>query len=110
MERIRGSFENARSRYDSIVKNLEEKEKEISKLQAANVELERLEKDIRASEEFLARLTLSYEEAKLRSSMSGSTTSIKIMDMPSVGDKPINKNYYINALVGLALGLVFGIG
>jgi len=110
VERIRGSFENARSRYDSIVKNLEEKEKEISKLQAANVELERLEKDIRASEEFLARLTLSYEEAKLRSSMSGSTTSIKIMDMPSVGDKPINKNYYINALVGLALGLVFGIG
>ena len=110
VERTRANLDNARARYDVLLRNLEQKEQEISKLQAANVELERVEKEIRSSEDFLARLTLSYEEAKLRSSMSGSTTSIKIMDLPAVSDRPINKNYYLNALIGLGLGLAFGIG
>jgi hypothetical protein len=85
------------------------KEEEISKLQAANVELERVDKDIKANEEFLARQRLNYEEAKLRSSTTGTSTSIRILDMPAVSDKPINKNYYFSALVGLGLGLAFGV-
>ena len=105
----RSSLENAKARHDAILRNLVAKEEEISKLQAANVDLERVDKDIRASEEFLGRMKLSYEEAKLRSSTSGTSTSISILDAPSVSDKPINKNYYFNALVGLGSGMLFGV-
>ncbi len=105
----RSSLENAKARHEAILRNLAAKEEEISKLQAANVELERVDKDIKASEEFLGRMKLSYEEAKLRSSTSGTSTSVRILDTPSVSDKPINKNYYFNALVGLGSGLLFGI-
>ena len=109
VSRIQSSLQNARSRYDAILRNLEAKESEISKLQAANIELERVDKDIRASEEFLSRMKLSYEEAKLRSSTSGTSTSIRILDMPSVSDKPINKNYYFNAMLGFGVGVGFGV-
>jgi len=105
----RSSLENAKARLEAILRNLLAKEEEISKLQAANVELERVDKDIKASEEFLGRMKLSYEEAKLRSSTSGTSTSISILDAPSVSDKPINKNYYFNALVGIGSGLLFGV-
>lgn len=105
----RSALENAKARHEAILRNLVAKEEEISKLQAANVELERVDKDVKASEEFLARMKLSYEEAKLRSSTSGTSTSISILDAPSVSDKPINKNYYFNALVGVGSGLLFGV-
>jgi capsular exopolysaccharide synthesis family protein len=105
----RSSLENAKARLEAILRNLLAKEEEISKLQAANVELERVDKDVKASEEFLGRMKLSYEEAKLRSSTSGTSTSISILDQPSVSDKPINKNYYFNALVGVGSGLLFGV-
>ncbi|PHX57653.1 MAG: hypothetical protein CK553_03420 [Opitutia bacterium] len=105
----RSSLENAKARLEAILRNLLAKEEEFSKLQAANVELERVDKDIKASEEFLGRMKLSYEEAKLRSSTSGTSTSISILDQPSVSDKPINKNYYFNALVGVGSGLLFGV-
>ena len=105
----RSSLENAKARLEAILRNLLAKEEEFSKLQAANVELERVDKDIKASEEFLGRMKLSYEEAKLRSSTSGTSTSISILDQPSVSDKPINKNYYFNALVGIGSGLLFGV-
>ena len=107
--RIQASLQNSRSRYEAILRNLDAKEGEISKLQAANIELERVDKDVRASEEFLARMKLSYEDAKLRSSTSGTSTSIRILDMPSVSDKPINKNYYFNAMLGFGVGLGFGV-
>lgn len=109
VKRVQASRDNARSRYDAIVKNLEAKEGEISKLQAANIELERVDKEVRASEEFLGRMKLSYEDAKLRSSTSGTATSIRILDQPSVSDKPINKNYYFNAMLGLGVGVAFGV-
>jgi capsular exopolysaccharide synthesis family protein len=105
----RSALDNAKARHEAILRNLAAKEEEISKLQAANVDLERVDKDIKASEEFLGRMKLSYEEAKLRSSTSGTSTSITILDAPSVSDKPINKNYYFNALVGVGSGLLFGI-
>ena len=105
----RSALENAKARLEAILRNLLAKEEEFSKLQAANVELERVDKDIKASEEFLGRMKLSYEEAKLRSSTSGTSTSISILDQPSVSDKPINKNYYFNALVGIGSGLLFGV-
>ena len=105
----RSALENAKARHEAILRNLVAKEEEISKLQAANVELERVDKDVKASEDFLARMKLSYEEAKLRSSTSGVSTSITILDSPSVSDKPINKNYYFAAMVGLGSGLLFGI-
>ena len=105
----RSSLENAKARHEAILRNLVAKEEEISKLQAANVELERVDKDTKASEEFLSRMKLSYEDAKLRSSNSGTSTSINILDAPSVSDKPINKNYYFNALVGMGSGLLFGV-
>lgn len=105
----RSALDNANARYKAIVRNLEAKEEEISKLQAANVELERVDKDVKASEEFLARMKLSYEEAKLRSSTSGTSTSVRLIDAPSVSDKPINKNYYFSALVGVGSGLLFGV-
>jgi capsular exopolysaccharide synthesis family protein len=105
----RSALDNAKARHEAILRNLLSKEEEISKLQAANVELERVDKDIKASEEFLGRMKLSYEEAKLRSSTSGTSTSVRILDAPSVSDKPTNKNYYFNALVGIGSGLLFGI-
>jgi succinoglycan biosynthesis transport protein ExoP len=105
----RSALDNAKARHEAILRNLVAKEEEISKLQAANVELERVDKDVKASEEFLGRMKLSYEEAKLRSSTSGTSTSVRILDTPSVSDKPINKNYYVNALVGMGSGLLFGI-
>jgi capsular exopolysaccharide synthesis family protein len=105
----RSMLENAKSRHEAILRNLVAKEEEISKLQTANVELERVDKDIKASEEFLSRMKLNYEEAKLRFSTSGTSTSISILDAPSVADKPINKSYYFNALVGMGAGLLFGI-
>ena len=108
--RLDASLQNARARLDAILKNLAAKEDEISRLQAASVELERVDKDIRGSEDFLAKLKLSYEEAKLRSSSSGASTSIRVLDLPSVADKPINKNYYMSGLVGLGVGLALGLG
>ena len=105
----RSALDNAKARHEAILRNLAAKEEEIAKLQAANVDLERVDKDIKASEEFLGRMKLSYEEAKLRSSTSGTSTSVRILDAPSVSDKPINKNYYFNALVGVGAGLLFGV-
>lgn len=105
----RSALDNAKARHEAILRNLVAKEEEISKLQAANVELERVDKDVKASEEFLSRMKLSYEDAKLRSSTSGTSTSVRILDTPSVSDKPINKNYYFNALVGMGAGLLFGV-
>lgn len=110
VNRIQASVQNARSSYDAIVANLERKDDEIYRLQAANNELERVDKEIRGQEEFLARQKQNYEEQKLRSSTSGTSTSIKIQEMPSVADRPVNKNYYMNALTGMGLGLLVGFG
>jgi hypothetical protein len=52
----------------------------------------------------------NYEEAKLRTATSGISTSIRVMDKPSVSDKPVNKNFSVNALAGLALGFFAGVG
>jgi len=108
--RLESVLQNARDRQAAIVKNLELKDAEINRLQAANVELERIDKDIRANEEFLGRMKLNYEEAKLRTATSGISTSIRVLDQPSVSDKPTNKNFTFNALAGLLLGLFAGVG
>jgi capsular exopolysaccharide synthesis family protein len=92
------------------VEILRQKDEAINKLQAAAVELEKIDKDIRANEEFLGRMKLNYEEAKLRTATSGISTSIRVMDKPSVSDKPVNKNFTFNALAGLLLGLFSGVG
>lgn len=110
VNRLQASIQNAKASYDAIVANLERKDEEISRLQVANIELERIDKDIRGQEEFLSRQKQSFEEAKLRSSTTGTSTSIKILDYPSVSDRPANKNYYSNAVVGLGLGIAVGIG
>ena len=108
--RLESVLQNARERQTAIVNNLAQKDAEINRLQSANVELERIDKDIRANEEFLGRMKLNYEEAKLRTATSGISTSIRVMDQPSVSDKPTNKNYTFNALAGLLLGLFAGVG
>ena len=100
----------AEQRKASVERALQAKEQEIARLQNANIELERIEKDIRLSEEFLSRLKLSYEDAKLRTSTTGTSTSVRILDQPTVSDRPINKNYYLNVVVGLGLGAAFGLG
>jgi capsular exopolysaccharide synthesis family protein len=99
-----------RAKLDNAVEILRQKDEAINKLQAAAVELEKIDKDIRANEEFLGRMKLNYEEAKLRTATSGISTSIRVMDKPSVSDKPVNKNFSVNALAGLALGLFAGVG
>ena len=99
-----------RAKLDNAVEILRQKDEAINKLQAAAVELEKIDKDIRANEEFLGRMKLNYEEAKLRTATSGISTSIRVMDKPSVSDKPVNKNFSVNALAGLALGFFAGVG
>jgi len=110
VSRINGLRATAQQRMVSVERALQAKETEIARLQNANVELERIEKDIRLGEEFLNRLKLSYEDAKLRTSTTGTSTSVRILDTPSVSDRPINKNYYLNVFIGLGLGAAFGIG
>jgi capsular exopolysaccharide synthesis family protein len=99
-----------RAKLDNAVEILRQKDEAINRLQAASVELEKIDKDIRANEEFLGRMKLNYEEAKLRTATSGISTSIRVMDKPAVSDKPVNKNFSFNALAGLALGLFAGVG
>ena len=99
-----------RAKLDNAIKILSQKDEAINRLQAASVELEKIDKDIRANEEFLGRMKLNYEEAKLRTATSGISTSIRVMDKPSVSDKPVNKNFSFNALAGLGLGLLAGVG
>jgi len=99
-----------RAKLDNAIDILRQKDEAINRLQAASVELERIDKDIRANEEFLGRMKLNYEEAKLRTATSGISTSIRVMDKPSVSDKPVNKNFSFNALAGLGLGLLAGVG
>ena len=110
VNRIQASVQNARSSFNAIVANLERKDDEIYRLQAANNELERVDKEIRGQEEFLARQRQNYEEQRLRSSTAGTSTSIKIQEMPSVDLSPVNKNYAMNALTGMGLGLLVGFG
>ena len=110
VERIAGQRGTSLQRQATVERALQAKEQEISRLQNANIELERIEKDIRLSEDFLARLKLSYEDAKLRTSTTGTSTSVRILDAPSVSDRPINKNYYLNVFIGLGLGAAFGLG
>ncbi len=109
VNRIQAAVQQAHSSYDAIVANLERKEEEVSRMQAANGELERLDKEIKGQEDFLARQKQNFEEAKLRSSTTGTSTSIKLLDAPYVPDRPTNKNYTINSMAGLGLGLVFGL-
>ncbi len=109
VNRIQSAVQQAHSSYDAVVANLERKEEEVSRMQAANSDLERLDKDIRGQEDFLARQKQNFEEAKLRSSTTGTSTSIKLLDAPYVPDRPTNKNYTVNATAGIGLGLAFGI-
>ena len=99
-----------RAKLDNAVEILRQKDEAINRLQAAAVELEKIDKDIRANEEFLGRMKLNYEEAKLRTATSGISTSIRVMDKPSVSDKPVNKSFSVNALAGIALGFFAGVG
>ena len=99
-----------RAKLDNAVEILRQKDEAINRLQAAAVELEKIDKDIRANEEVLGRMKLNYEEAKLRTATSGISTSIRVMDKPSVSDKPVNKSFSVNALAGLALGFFAGVG
>ena len=108
--RIAGQRDAARQRQVTVERALQAKEQEIARLQNANIELGRIENDIRLSEDFLARLKLNYEDAKLRTSTTGTATSVRILDAPTVSDRPINKNYYLNVVVGLGLGAAFGLG
>ena len=110
VNRIQVAIQNAHSNYAAIISNLEKKDEEISRLTVANNELERVDKEIKSQEDFLARQKQSFEEAKIRSSTTGTTTSIKVLDSPSVADRPANKNFYLNAMIGLALGAIFGLG
>lgn len=107
--RLEAGLQNAQARLQATLNNLTAKDDEISRLRGANDELERVDKDIRANEDFVGRMKVSYEDAKLRASTSGTSTSIRVLDAPSVSDKPINKNYYFNGMVGLGVGLGFGI-
>ena len=109
VNRIQAAVQQAHSSYDAIVANLDRKEEEVSRLQVSNNELERLDKDIAGQESFLARQKQNFEEAKLRSSTTGTSTSIKLLDAAYVPDRPTNKNYTINTFTGVGLGLVFGV-
>ena len=110
VNRLSGLRGTAQQRLLAVERSLAAKEAEIARLQNASIELERIEKEIRLGEDFLNRLKLSYEDAKLRTSTTGTSTSVRILDAPTVSDRPINKNYYVNVFVGLGLGLVFGVG
>jgi len=109
VNRIQAAVRQAHSSYDAIVANLDRKEEEVSRLQASNNELDRMDKDIGGQEAFLARQKQNFEEAKLRSSTTGTSTSIKLLDAPYVPERPTNKNYAVNSLAGVGLGLVFGV-
>ena len=109
VSRIQAAVQQAHSSYDAIVANLERKEEEVTRLQASNDELERLDKEIGGQEAFLARQKQNFEEAKLRSSTTGTSTSIKLLDAAYVPDRPTNKNYSSNTFAGVGLGLVFGV-
>ena len=110
VSRLVGLRATSQQRLLAVERALGAKETEISRLQNANIELERIEKEIRLGEDFLNRLKLSYEDAKLRTSTTGTSTSVRILDSPTVSDRPINKNYYVNVFVGLGLGLAAGVG
>ena len=110
VNRIQVAIKNAHANYEAIIANLDQKDEEISRLTVANNELERVDKEIKSQEDFLARQKQNFEEAKIRSSTTGTTTSIKVLDAPSVADRPTNKNFYVNAAVGLVLGFIFGLG
>lgn len=109
VNRIQSGVKQAHSSYDAVVANLESKEEEVSRMQTANNELDRLDKEIKGQEDFLTRQKQNFEEAKLRSSTTGTSTSIKLLDAPYVPERPTNKNYSVNSLAGLGVGLVFGI-
>ena len=110
VNRLAGLRSSSQQRLIAAERSLSGKEAEIARLQGANIELERIEKEIRLGEDFLNRLKLSYEDAKLRTSTTGTSTSVRILDTPVVSDRPINKNYYLNVFVGIGLGLASGVG
>ena len=110
VNRIQVAIQNAHANYAAIISNLDKKDDEIARLTVANNELERVDKEIKSQEDFLSRQKQSFEEAKIRSSTTGTTTSIKVLDSPSVADRPANKNFYLNAMIGLAMGAIFGLG
>jgi len=110
VNRIQVAIQNAHANYEAIISNLDKKDDEIARLTVANNELERVDKEIKSQEDFLSRQKQSFEEAKIRSSTTGTTTSIKVLDSPSVADRPANKNFYLNAMIGLAMGAIFGLG
>ena len=110
VNRIQVAIQNAHANYQAIISNLDKKDDEIARLTVANNELERVDKEIKSQEDFLARQKQSFEEAKIRSSTTGTTTSIKVLDSPSVADRPTNKNFYLNAILGLVMGTIFGLG
>ncbi len=110
VNRIQVAIQNAHANYAAIISNLDKKDDEIARLTVANNELERVDKEIKSQEDFLSRQKQSFEEAKIRSSTTGTTTSIKVLDSPSVADRPTNKNFYLNAIIGLAMGAIFGLG
>lgn len=109
VNRLSGARGTSQQRLLAVERALAAKEAEIARLQNASIELERIEKEIRLGEDFLNRLKLSYEDAKLRTSTTGTSTSVRILDAPTVSDRPINKNYYLNVFIGLGLGLAFGV-
>lgn len=94
--------------YDQIVKQLKTYEKRFDKLPKASIGLARLERSRLAAEKIYTQLEEKYQEALLNEQ--ATTGNVLILSTAREPDKPAKPNRKLIIVLGLFLGLVFGVG
>jgi len=94
--------------YDQVVKQLKTYEKRFDKLPKASIGLARLERSRLAAEKIYTQLEEKYQEALLNEQ--ATTGNVLILSTAREPDKPAKPNRKLIVVLGLFVGLVFGVG
>jgi len=93
---------------DALKKLVEGYQKEVNKLPQQELELARLERRARVSEDLYTLLLKKQSEAKIQSA--SEIGSLEVVDPAIISDKPVKPRTRLNAMLGLLTGIICGVG
>jgi tyrosine-protein kinase Etk/Wzc len=90
-----------------VTNEIADVQQKLSKAPNTDTELDRINRDLRASEELYATLNRELNDA--RSAMSGASSFVAEIAAAPRPERPISPNMHFNVTVGCVLGLILGI-
>ena len=98
----------AKAKYTSLKESVKDYQSKINLLPDTELDLARRERAFKMNEKIYGMMVTKYEDAKIAEQ--GKMGNIRIIEEANTPEHPIKPNKKMNLLIGLVLGLGFGVG